>query len=190
MHPNDALQPGDALIVVDVQRDFCPGGRLPIEHGDAVIPVLNDWVAAAAAKGVPVYASRDWHPVAHPSFDGEGGPWPVHCVQDTEGAAFHPDLRLPPEVIVVTKGTRFDHDQNSAFDETGLAKHLHEKGVHRLWVGGLAQDVCVKATVLDGRKAGFAVQVIRDATRPVTESGGEEALKLMVEAGAELVAAA
>ena len=109
-----SLQPGDALIVVDVQRDFCEGGALAIREGDTVVPVLNRWMSAAEASGVRVYASRDWHPRRHPSFVELGGPWPVHCVQDTPGAAFHADLALPSSAIVVTKGTRFDRDQNSA----------------------------------------------------------------------------
>jgi nicotinamidase/pyrazinamidase len=186
MMPHDALQKGDALIVVDVQNDFCPGGKLPIEHGDEVIPILNEWVAAAAEKDVPVFASRDWHPVAHVSFKGQGGFWPPHCIQDTEGAAFHPDLRLPENAIIVTKGVRFDQDQNSAFDQTGLAAYMKNRGIERLWFGGLAQDVCVAATALDARAAGFKVYILEDATRPVTEEQGREALKTMADAGAEI----
>jgi nicotinamidase/pyrazinamidase len=186
MMPHDALQKGDALIVVDVQNDFCPGGKLPIEHGDEVIPILNDWIAAAAEKGVPVFASRDWHPIAHVSFKDQGGLWPPHCIQDTEGAAFHPDLRLPENAIIVTKGVRFDQDQNSAFDQTGLAAYMKNRGIERVWIGGLAEDVCVAATALDARAAGFKVCVLEDATRPVTEEQGREALKKMADAGAEI----
>ncbi|WP_133717388.1 nicotinamidase [Methylocaldum gracile] len=176
--------PGDALIVVDVQNDFCPAGALPIEDGDAVVPVLNRWIEAATKANVPVYASRDWHPVGHVSFQESGGPWPPHCIQDSEGARFHPELRLPDSAIVVTKGVRFDQDQNSAFDQTGLAQHLRKAGIRRLWVGGLAEDVCVQATVLDARTEGFEVMVIRDATRPVTPQGGEKARREMQDAGA------
>lgn len=179
-----SLQPGDALIVVDVQRDFCEGGALAIREGDRVVPVLNRWMSAAEASGVPVYASRDWHPLRHPSFLELGGPWPVHCVQDTAGAAFHADLSLPPSAIVVTKGTRFDRDQNSAFDGTGLEAELHRRGIRRLWVGGLAQDVCVCATVLDARRHGFETVVIADATMPVTREGRDRAEQQMREAGA------
>jgi nicotinamidase/pyrazinamidase len=179
----NALKPGDALIVVDVQKDFCPGGALPIENGDAVVPVLNRWIAKAIDRGVPVYASRDWHPVGHISFSERGGPWPPHCIQDSDGARFHADLELPNSVVKVTKGVRFDQDQNSAFDQTGLAAQLRHEGIKRLWVGGLAEDVCVLATALDGRKEGFDVVLIEDATRPVTTQGGEKARAEMCEAG-------
>ena len=144
--PQRVLQQGDALIVVDVQIDFCPGGALPIECGDEVVPVLNRWIAAALDAGVPVYASRDWHPTRHLSFTESGGQWPRHCLQDSEGARFHPDLRLPESTVIVTKGVRFDRDQYSAFDETGLATELRARGVKRVLIGGLAQEVCVHAT--------------------------------------------
>jgi nicotinamidase/pyrazinamidase len=183
-NPGDVLKPGDALLIVDVQRDFCPGGALPIEHGDRVVAPLNRWTAAAAAAGVPVYASRDWHPLHHPSFVSHGGPWPVHCLQDSDGAQFHPDLALPDGTVVVTKGTRFDHDQYSAFDDTGLDVELRARGIERLWIAGLAQDVCVRATVLDARREGFAVVVIEDATRPVSAENGATADTEMRQAGA------
>lgn len=183
------LRDGDALIVVDVQPDFCPGGKLAIDDGDSVIPVLNDWIDAAQAEGVPIYASRDWHPAHHVSFEESGGPWPEHCVQDTPGAQFHPDLKLPDSAVKISKGTRLDKDQYSAFDDTGLADHLKDKGVERVWIGGLAEDVCVHATVLDACKAGFETHLIPDATRPVTPEGGEKARREMEEAGAKSEAA-
>jgi nicotinamidase/pyrazinamidase len=182
--PRQVLRKRDALIVVDVQVDFCPGGALPIEHGDEVVPVLNRWIAAAAELGIPICASRDWHPRHHLSFQESGGEWPVHCVQDSRGARFHPGLRLPDDTLVVTKGVRFDRDQYSAFDETGLAAELRKRRVRRVWVGGLAQDVCVRATVLDARREGFEAVVVTDATRPVTRAGGEQANEAMRRAGA------
>jgi nicotinamidase/pyrazinamidase len=182
--PQQAFRPGDALIVVDVQIDFCPGGALPIERGDEVVPVLNRWIAAAADAQVRIFPSRDWHPLHHLSFRESGGAWPVHCVQDSPGARFHPELKLPDSAIVVTKGVRFDRDQYSAFDETGLATELRRWGVRRVWVGGLAQDVCVRATVLDARREGFDAIVISDATRPVTRAGGERASEEMRQVGA------
>ncbi|WP_019569389.1 nicotinamidase [Thioalkalivibrio sp. ALE11] len=186
LDPGTLLQPGDALLVVDVQNDFCPGGALAIDDGDAVVPVLNRWLKAAGELGLPVYASRDWHPREHPSFAAQGGPWPPHCLQDSPGARFHPALALPEDAIRVTKGVRFDRDQYSAFDGTGLAVALRNRGVGRIWVGGLAQDVCVAATAVDARKEGFAVHLIPDATRPVTAEGGREALQRMAEAGVEI----
>jgi nicotinamidase/pyrazinamidase len=185
--PEHYLQKGDGLLIVDVQKDFCPGGALPVEKGDKVVPVLNKWIQAAQKKDIPVYASRDWHTVRHTSFQDQGGKWPPHCLQDSEGAEFHEDLRLPDDVVKVTKGVRFDQDQNSAFDQTGLAEQLKRDAVHRLWVGGLAQDVCVLASVLDARSEGFDVFVIKEATRPVTPEGGEKAFQAMEEAGALLV---
>jgi nicotinamidase/pyrazinamidase len=186
-HPSPALQPGDALVLVDVQIDFCPGGALPIELGDEVVPVLNRWVDAAAAARVPIVASRDWHPERHMSFTEFGGEWPVHCVQDSAGARFHPDLKVPASAILITKGTHLDRDQYSAFDGTGLAEELRKRGVTRVWVGGLAEDVCVRATVLDARREGFDTMVIADGTRPVTPTGGERAREEMARAGARFV---
>ena len=182
----ETLHRGDALIIVDVQKDFCPGGALPIEDGDIIVPILNHWIDTALAKDVPVYISRDWHPLNHLSFKQYGGLWPPHCVQDSDGARFHPDLKVPEAAIKVTKGVRFDQDQNSVFDQTGLADQLRYDGVQRLFVGGLAEDVCVLATVLDGCEEGFEVVVISDATLPVTIAGGEEARRKMRDAGARL----
>jgi nicotinamidase/pyrazinamidase len=180
------LRRGDALLIVDVQIDFCPGGALPIPEGHRVVAVLNEWTDEAVRAGVPVYASRDWHPRGHPSFAEEGGEWPIHCLQDTPGAGFHPELWLPGHAAVVTKGTRFDKDQYSAFDETGLEERLRKEGVTRLWVGGLAQDVCVRASVLDALRIGYEVTLIPGASLPVTAAGGAAALDRMREAGAKL----
>lgn len=174
-------------MIVDVQKDFCPGGALPIDEGDHVVPVLNRWMAAALAEGVPIYASRDWHPVVHLSFKDHGGRWPIHCVQDTDGARFHADLALPDSAVIVTKGVRFDQDQYSAFDQTGLAQQLRKEGIERLLVGGLAEDVCVLATVLDARREGFEVILIADATRPVAAPDGERARIKMRKSGVQFV---
>jgi nicotinamidase/pyrazinamidase len=182
--PEDALQLGDALVIIDVQNDFCPGGALPIERGDEVVPILNRWIAAALMKHIPIYVSRDWHPVNHISFRQQGGLWPPHCLQDSDGARFHPALHLPDSVIKITKGVRFDQDQNSVFDATGLSIELRQKGIKRLWFGGLAEDVCVLASALDARRSGFEVVVIQDGTRPVSADGGESARHQMRQAGA------
>lgn len=185
--PRDEMKPGSALLLVDVQNDFCPDGALPVPDGDKVVPVLNKWVAAAQDAGIGIYASRDWHPVNHVSFESQGGPWPVHCVQDTPGAAFHRDLMLPQEVVVVTKGTRFDQDQYSAFDQTGFAEELRRRNVTGLWIGGLAEDVCVRASALDARKLGFDVCVILDGTRAITDASKRESEAELKEAGCKLV---
>lgn len=175
----------DALIIVDVQNDFCPGGALPVEEGSYVVPVLNRWIEAARQVGAWIIASRDWHPGSHISFWQCGGAWPSHCVQNTWGAEFHQGLELPENILIVSKGTNADRDDYSDFEMTGLARELRSNCVRRLWVGGLAQDVCVRATVLDGLKAGFEVHLIKDATRPlnVTPGAGERAVQEMQAAG-------
>ena len=182
----------DALIVVDVQNDFCPGGSLAVPGGDAVVPVLNAYMERAHAAGVPVFASRDWHPAHTLHFQAEGGPWPPHCVQGTHGAEFHPDLRLPEGATVVSKGMSERDEGYSAMEALtpegrSLADILRERGVTRVYVGGLATDYCVRATVLDARKAGLDTYVLVDASRPVdvAPGDGERALKEMLAAGAK-----
>jgi nicotinamidase/pyrazinamidase len=179
------LRRTDALIIVDVQNDFCPGGALPIEEGDRVVPVLNRWIEVAGESGARIVASRDWHPADHISFRERGGPWPAHCVQNTRGAELRSDLTLPENVLLLSKGTTPDRDDYSDFEMTGLADELKKNGVRRVWVGGLAQDVCVRATVLDALKEGFEVHLIKDATRPVNAvpGAGPRALEEMRAAG-------
>lgn len=186
------LDQKDALIVVDVQNDFCAGGTLEVPDGDAVVPVLNDWIAHAREAGIPVVASRDWHPENHCSFAAQGGPWPPHCIRETAGAAFHPDLELPGDALIVSKGQAVERDNYSAFDETGLARTLHDRGIERVWVGGLAQDVCVQATVLDAAEADFETHLIADATRAVDANpgDGDRAIEAMRAAGARIESAA
>ncbi|MBS3779541.1 MAG: isochorismatase family protein [Desulfovermiculus sp.] len=187
MQPNQDLAPHDALLVVDVQNDFCPEGALPIPEGDAVVPAINPWIQAAADQNLLLLFSRDFHPLLHPSFIPQGGQWPVHCVQDTWGARFHPELLMPDSGIVVTKGVRFDQDQNSAFDQTGLDHLLSKQQVSTLWVAGLALDVCVQATVLDALDLGFNVKLLVQATRAVSVDSGKAALQSMQQSGAELI---
>lgn len=185
-----SLKSDDALIVVDVQNDFCPGGALPIPRGDEVLPVANAWMRKAVAAGIPVYCSRDFHPREHPSFEEQGGSWPQHCIQDTRGAEFHPELMVPDTVRIVTKGVRFDKDQNSVFEETGLARRLERDGTSRLVVLGLALDVCVRASVLDGLEAGFELAVVLDGCRAVTEESGRETIEELEGAGATCISGA
>jgi nicotinamidase/pyrazinamidase len=184
-------EPREAVIVVDVQNDFCPGGALPVPNGDAVVPVLNAYLRRAETYGLPVYASRDWHPPKTTHFVEFGGPWPVHCVQDTPGARFHPDLRLPLGTRILTKGTSGHDDGYSAFegqlpDGTTLAEMLRSAGIERVYVGGLATDYCVRATVLAAREQGLDVVWLADASLPVdVHSGdGERAREEMLAAGA------
>jgi nicotinamidase/pyrazinamidase len=161
------MEKGDVLLIVDVQNDFCPGGALAVNKGDEVVPVLNQWINEAQRLGVTIYASRDWHPAHHISFKERGGPWPPHCIQGTKGAAFHPDLKLPANVQVISKAESPDTDSYSAFGGTDLAERLRRAGIHRLWVGGLTQDYCVRDTSLDAIREGFEVHVIVEGTRAV-----------------------
>ncbi|MGH7898608.1 MAG: nicotinamidase [Candidatus Binatia bacterium] len=183
------LERGDALLVVDVQNDFCPGGALAVPDGDRVVPILNRWIAAAVQARVPVHASRCWHPASHVSFRSRGGPWPPHCVQNTTGAEFYPDLALPPDTAILAKGTDPDRDEYSAFHSGELAERLRRDGVRRIFVGGLALDYCVRATVLDGLAAGFDVVLLRRATRAVEvgPGDGEQALAEIGAAGAVIL---
>lgn len=177
-----------ALIVVDVQNDFCPGGALAVAHGDEVVEPLNKLIDEFLERGDPVYKSRDWHPPTTKHFKKHGGTWDEHCVQNTKGAEFHPALRDDPRIHVVSKGLG-DRDCYSAFDETDLAAHLHEQGVKEVLVGGLATDYCVKSTVIDAIKNGFKVKALKDAMRGVELQPGdsERAIEEMRAAGAEIV---
>jgi nicotinamidase/pyrazinamidase len=185
----------DALIVVDVQNDFCPGGALAVQGGDEVVPVLNRYMARFAAAGLPIVATRDWHPQETSHFKSYGGVWPAHCVRETSGAAFHRDLRVGRDVVVVSKGTAADEDSYSAFqgkDDSGtpLAELLRKLGVERIFIGGLATDYCVKQTVLEGLNQGFTVVVLDDAIRGVNlnPDDSEKALVEMRQAGAATLA--
>ena len=180
---------GDALVVVDVQNDFLPGGALAVPNGDEVVPVLNRYIGQFSATGLPVYASRDWHPSDHCSFDAQGGPWPAHCVAGTAGAWFAPGLSLPCESAVIDKATRADEEAYSAFEGTGLAGQLRAAGIERLFIGGLATDYCVSSTVLDALAEGFTVLVLKDAIRAVEvkPGDGERAEAEMRRLGAEMI---
>lgn len=176
----------DAVLLVDVQVDFLPGGNLAVRRGDEVVPALNRYVAAASRSSVPVFASRDWHPRNHCSFRARGGPWPEHCVAGTPGAAFAPGLDLPRDAVVISKATTAEADAYSAFQGTDLAQRLRKQSVKRLFVGGLATDYCVLNTVLDARKEGFEVLLLADAIRAVDvkPGDGERAEREMRTAGA------
>ncbi len=184
-------------MVVDVQEDFCPGGALPVTHGDGIVPEVNRWVGAFRKAGRPVAYTQDWHPRRHVSFSGRGGPWPPHCIQGSKGAQFHPDLRV--EGTIFRKGFELDQEAYSGFqgrlsdprgiEEVDPATWLRTQGVGQLFICGLAQDYCVKATALDALQNGFKATVISEATRPVevNHGDGEKALKEIEAAGGSVL---
>ena len=183
------LTPTTALIVVDVQNDFCPGGSLAAPQGDQVVPVLNRYIKKFETVGAWVIATRDWHPARHSSFKPNGGIWPIHCVQNTAGAEFHPDLNLPQDVMIISKGTDPDREAYSGFQGTPLTNLLKERKIQTVWIGGLATDYCVKSTVLDAVNAGFTVQFLEDASRGVGVQQGdiEKAQEAIIKSGAHML---
>ncbi len=175
--------------MVDVQNDFCPGGSLAVAHGDEVVAPLNKLMKDFLDRGEPVYKTRDWHPAKTKHFAAYGGTWPIHCVQNTHGAEFHPDLLDDPRITVISKGFDERADGYSGFDGTQLGQLLRDEGVEEVWVGGLATDYCVKQTVLDGVREGFKVKALADAMRAVNVQAddGKKAIEEMRAAGAEIV---
>ena len=190
----DQLQPvaGDALLVVDVQNDFLPGGSLAVPHGDEVVPVLNRCLALFSANKLPIYASRDWHPANHRSFRAQGGPWPPHCVQGSHGAEFAASLALPADAVVISKDYTPELSTYSDFTETDFDQRLRATKVRRLFVGGLATDYCVLNTVKDALALGYTTIVLTDTIRPVEVKAGdgERALAEMRRLGAQLATSA
>lgn len=185
------MKNGAALLIVDVQNDFCPEGALAVPGGDRVVEPLSRVAECFAVAGLTVLASRDWHPPVTRHFRGSGGIWPPHCVQGSPGAAFHPDLRLPEGTLVISKGSAPDSDSYSAFDgrsEDGrsFGDVLDALEIRHLYVGGLATDYCVRSSVLDARKVGIEVTVLTDAIAGVDIAAGDcvKALEEMGRAGA------
>lgn len=186
------MNEGSALLIVDVQNDFCPGGSLAVPGGDEIIPAINRYIRLFQEKGLPVLASRDWHPQETVHFKTCGGAWPVHCLQGSEGARFHPDMKLPDNVVVLSKGMNPERDDEysdfHAVTENGVPfpEFLKEQGINRLYVSGIATDYCVKATVLDALNHGFNVTLLADALRGVDLNPGDsaKAMEEMVAAGA------
>lgn len=183
------MEPSDALIVVDVQNDFCPGGALAVPEGDAIIPAIN----ALIPRFRVVVFTRDWHPVDHCSFAAPpryvDGAWPRHCVANTPGASLRAEIGAPADAIIVDKGTDAAQEAYSGFEGTKLTETLRERGIARLYVCGLATDYCVKHTALDGARLGFEVAVIEDASRGVAPETTAAALDELRVAGVRLVAA-
>lgn len=164
---------GDALVIVDVQLDFLPGGSLAVPRGDEVVPLLNGYIAIFQQHGLPIIATRDWHPADHCSFMARGGPWPPHCVAASDGARFAPLLDLPCETQIISKATTADKDAYSGFEGTELDDLLRAAGVQRVFVGGLATDYCVLNTVRDALKLGYRTILLGDAVRAVEVAPGD-----------------
>lgn len=169
------MQARKALLVVDIQIDFCPGGALGVREGDQIIPTVNKYVDLFLKKRLPVFVSRDWHPQDSKHFKDAGGPWPVHCVQNTKGAEFHPDFHVPDQAIVLSKGTDPELDGYSVFEARDshnkpFMQLLEEMGVVELYIAGIATDYCVRMTSLDAFESGFVVHVLTDAIKGVDQS--------------------
>lgn len=179
------LSANDALIIVDVQKDFLEQGSLPVPDSNRIVPVLNSYVEKFDGYGLPIFATRDWHPLKHCSFLEQGGIWPEHCVQYTEGAAFARDLNLPQEAVVISKGTALEEDAYSGFQGTNLDQQLKALNTKRLFIGGLALDVCVLNTVMDAVINGYDVFVLEDASQAVNvkPDDGDKAVEEMQNAG-------
>lgn len=181
-----SLSVGDALVMADIQNDFLPGGALGIPGGDEILPVVQKYLNKFQSKGLPIFASRDWHPPNHCSFREYGGIWPVHCVAGSPGAEPPPNLDLPPSAVIIHKATSPDKEAYSAFQDTPLDKHLRDVGARRLFIGGLATDYCVLNTVKDAVKLGYSVVLLTDAIRAVNlnPDDGRKAVEEMIRLGA------
>ena len=183
-----------ALLVVDIQKDFCAGGALAAPGGDEIIPAVNRHLADARAREIAVYATRDWHPEQTSHFKEYGGTWPPHCVQGTRGAQFHPDLKLPPDAIIVNKGDDPQRHGYSAFDGhtaagKSLLDDLRDRRIRRVYVMGIATDYCVRESALDALRAGLEVRVLADAIAGIDVRPGDaqRALDEISAAGAQIV---
>ena len=186
--PGASLQPDSksVLILVHLQNDFCPGGALGVSEGDQIIPLVNQYIGLFRSQGLPIIATRDWHPSNHCSFKEQGGVWPVHCVQGSWGAQFHADLHIPNGSLIISGATHPQKEAYSSFDGTSLNDHLEDMRAKTLFITGLATDYCVKHTALDARKLGYNVLVLEDAIRGVNlkPDDSANALQDMLAAGA------
>lgn len=161
------LNPDDALLIVDLQQDFLPGGALGVTGGDTIVPALSEYLRRFQARGLPIYLTRDWHPPNHCSFRPQGGPWPAHCVAGSPGSLPPDKFHVPASAVVIYKGIDPDQDAYSGFQQTALHRHLQAIGVRRLFVGGLATDYCVLNTVKDARALGYDVCLLKDGIKAV-----------------------
>lgn len=178
-----------ALILVDIQKDFCPGGALAVSDGDMVVEPANILMKKFESAGLPVFVTRDWHTPDHSSFSENGGTWPVHCVAETDGAAFHDDLKVSSHAVIISKAMEKDTDAYSGFEGTDLADRLRSLKVTETVILGLATDYCVKNTVLDALKEKFSVSVVTEGIRAVevNPGDGKAAIDEMKAAGARFV---
>lgn len=190
------MEKNAALLIVDVQNDFCPGGALQITNGDRVVAPINRAAQLFAAAGLPVLASRDWHTLDSKHFREFGGPWPVHCVQGTQGAAFHPALHLPEGTVVLSKGIDPELNGYSAFegvtaDGRMLVELLRDLQVQKLYISGLVTDYCVLCTTREALCSGFEVTLLTDAVAGVDIIPGASAAAIeeMASTGAQLATA-
>ncbi len=157
------LGSGDALVIIDMQNDFLPGGSLAVPMADTIIPVINRYLKLFHEYGLPVFATRDWHPPDHCSFQQQGGPWPPHCIAPTIGAAFHPEIEFPINTQVISKATTAEKEAYSGFTDTQLHALLQELSIRRLFIGGIATEYCVLNTVKDARQHHYTTFVLEDA---------------------------
>lgn len=180
---------GDALIIVDVQNDFCPGGSMPVEDGDVVAQSLSDASMLFSANGGRVFVSQEWHPTDHRSFQDNGGTWPAHCVRGSSGAGFHPNLRLPVGSSIIRKGEDPSTAGYSAFEDSTLDSHLHRLEIKRVFVGGIATEYGVQHTVVDAIQNGYATYLLTDGISAINANpqDGEQAVKSMEDNGATKV---
>jgi nicotinamidase/pyrazinamidase len=184
------METKNALVIVDVQNDFCPGGALGVQDGDRIVPVLNKYIEKFAQAGLPIFFTRDWHPPRTTHFITDGGSWPPHCVQGSHGAEFHPKLQLGSHTVVLSKGMAVDEDSYSGFDAIdsrglSLGEVLRQSGINRVYLAGLATDYCVKHTALDGLKQGFQVVLLQDGIAGVNlqPKDSDRAVEAMLKAG-------
>lgn len=178
--------PKRALVVVDVQRDFLPGGALPVKEGDKIIEPTNTLIDRLSVEHAPIFFTRDWHPSNHVSFRSQGGIWPPHCVKGTPGAQFPSSLHVPKEAVIISKATRRYDEAYSGFQGTDLASRLKDAGAKDLYVTGLATDYCVMNTVIDAIDKGFSVNLVADCVRGVNlkRTDSASAFRLMTAKGA------
>lgn len=183
-----------ALLVVDVQNDFCPGGALGVPEGDKIVPRINRYIRIFYKRKLPIFLTRDWHPIKTRHFRDFGGIWPVHCIQNTRGALFHPKLKFPKEAILLYKGMDPEKDSYSAFQSEdkfgmGFPNLLKINGVKEIYISGLATDYCVKFTTYDAIRQGFGVKILMDAIKGVNlkPQDSENAIKEMVKKGAKKI---